>query len=91
MYIYELTPIAKRRQKKMVDVSLESVHFKELLYTPFILLILFKETFVYTRSERALRGPTLKGKVKNFCRQKGHGFIIPEEQEKPLIFVHISE
>lgn len=42
------------------------------------------------RSERAKEGPTFKGKVREFCRQKGHGFIIPDHEKNP-IFVHISE
>ena len=42
------------------------------------------------RSERALAGPTLCGTVKSFCRQQGHGFIIPRDGGEPL-FVHISE
>ncbi|XP_076075045.1 calcium-regulated heat-stable protein 1-like isoform X1 [Mytilus galloprovincialis] len=44
----------------------------------------------YSQSEKAKEGPTLKGKVEEFCRQKGHGFIIPEDGSGH-IFVHISD
>jgi len=44
------------------------------------------------RSERARAGPTRHGLIKSFCRQKGHGFIIPRDGKDPNpIFVHISE
>ncbi|XP_055337352.1 cold shock domain-containing protein CG9705-like [Paramacrobiotus metropolitanus] len=41
-------------------------------------------------SERALAGPTFHGKIKNFCRQKGHGFVTPHSGGED-IFVHISD
>lgn len=44
----------------------------------------------YSQSERAKEGPTLRGKVENFCRQRGHGFIIPEDGSGHM-FVHISD
>lgn len=44
----------------------------------------------FSQSERAKEGPTFKGKVREFCRQKGHGFIIPDHEKNP-IFVHISD
>ncbi|XP_061182599.1 calcium-regulated heat stable protein 1-like [Saccostrea echinata] len=44
----------------------------------------------FSQSERAKVGPVYRGKVKEFCRQKGHGFIIPEDGKHP-IFVHISD
>jgi len=44
----------------------------------------------FTRSEKALQSETYTGKVKNFCRNKGHGFIV-EDKTKESIFVHISE
>jgi 'Cold-shock' DNA-binding domain len=43
----------------------------------------------FYRSERAMVNPLEHGKVKRFCRQKGHGFISREQGED--IFVHISE
>ena len=33
----------------------------------------------------------LDGHVKTFCRQKGHGFIIPSGDDKEPIFFHISD
>jgi len=44
----------------------------------------------YSASERARAGPSHKGHVKTFCRNKGHGFITPEDGSDPL-FVHISD
>ncbi|XP_076459645.1 calcium-regulated heat-stable protein 1-like [Babylonia areolata] len=44
----------------------------------------------YSQSERALKAPLLKGIIKSFCRQKGHGFITHEDSTEPL-FVHISD
>ncbi|GAB1609159.1 hypothetical protein Ahia01_001201300 [Argonauta hians] len=45
----------------------------------------------YSASERAKCGPTLRGKVKEFCREKGHGFIQPEDPASCQLFVHISD
>ncbi|GFN86280.1 calcium-regulated heat stable protein 1 [Plakobranchus ocellatus] len=54
--------------------------------------ILPEERLVVTlRSERAAEGPSFKGVVKSFCRQKGHGFIHPEGDKSEDIFVHISD
>lgn len=44
----------------------------------------------YSQSERARAGPLYHGRIKSFCREKGHGFIIPSEGCDP-IFVHISD
>lgn len=41
-------------------------------------------------SEKALQNPELHGTVKSFCREKGHGFITPDEGGED-IFVHISD
>ena len=38
----------------------------------------------------AAAGPSFFGKIKAFCREKGHGFIAPNEGGDP-IFLHISE
>jgi len=43
-----------------------------------------------SQSERALQGPSFTGKVKSFCREKGHGFIIPDEGGDTM-FTHISD
>jgi len=53
-------------------------------------IIVYNDSGVICRSERARAGPTRHGVIKSFCRQKGHGFIIPRNDEEP-IFVHISE
>lgn len=42
------------------------------------------------RSERALGNPLETGKIKTFCREKGHGFVKPEKGGED-IFLHISE
>ena len=42
------------------------------------------------RSEKAMQSETCKGKVKEFCRSKGHGFIVGDNDHE-LQFVHISE
>lgn len=41
-------------------------------------------------SERALGNPLESGKIKSFCRERGHGFVTPEKGGED-IFVHISE
>ena len=52
---------------------------------------MFDNKFLFVFScERALQAPTLKGNIKTFCREKGHGFIKPKEGGDAL-FVHISE
>lgn len=43
-----------------------------------------------SESERILAGPTFHGKVEDFCRQKGHGFILPCDGGEKLFF-HISD
>ncbi|XP_069123778.1 calcium-regulated heat-stable protein 1-like [Argopecten irradians] len=49
-----------------------------------------------SQSEVASKSAVYKGIVKNFCREKGHGFIqeLEEDQtehEKETLFVHISD
>ena len=46
--------------------------------------------YLFFSNERAMAGPTLRGEIKSFCREKGHGFVIPESGGDPL-FTHISE
>uniref|UniRef100_A0A0B6ZR06 CSD domain-containing protein n=1 Tax=Arion vulgaris TaxID=1028688 RepID=A0A0B6ZR06_9EUPU len=50
-----------------------------------------RRTRTKSMSERAAEGPTHRGTVKTFCRQKGHGFIHPDDGHKEDIFVHISD
>ncbi|KAI3386785.1 hypothetical protein SNEBB_002880 [Seison nebaliae] len=43
-------------------------------------------------SERLKAQPEEEGVIKYFCRQKGHGFIIPKSKDScEEIFVHISD
>ncbi|RUS72344.1 hypothetical protein EGW08_019902 [Elysia chlorotica] len=53
--------------------------------------IITKRTRTKSMSERAAEGPSFKGAVKSFCRQRGHGFIHPEGDQSEDIFVHISD
>jgi len=41
-------------------------------------------------SEKAKAGPVLHGRIKSFCREKGHGFIVPDDGLE-TIFVHVSD
>jgi len=50
-----------------------------------------RRTRTYSQSERARAGPTVHGRIKSFCREKGHGFIVPLESHGDPIFVHISD
>lgn len=43
-----------------------------------------------SRSEMAAQSPRLEGVIKDFCRQKGHGFVTTKDGGTDL-FVHISE
>jgi len=47
-------------------------------------------TRTISESEKILASPTLRGKVVSFCRQKGHGFIEPDDGGENL-FMHISD
>lgn len=62
------------------------IHNKFLVPSP----VPTRRNRTYSQSERALQGETCNGKVKQFCRNKGHGFII-EEKTGDSIFVHISD
>lgn len=53
-------------------------------------VIFIKLNFVDFSSERALGNPLESGKIKSFCRERGHGFVTPEKGGED-IFVHISE
>ncbi|XP_074647675.1 cold shock domain-containing protein C2-like [Tubulanus polymorphus] len=52
-----------------------------------------KRTRTVSQSERALEGPTFYGVIQEFCRNRGHGFIIPHVRENgdERLFVHISD
>jgi cold shock CspA family protein len=37
-----------------------------------------------------MQQPTQLGVIKSFCRERGHGFVVPDSGGEPL-FVHISD
>lgn len=45
---------------------------------------------VFFSSAKAMSNPEETGKVKYFCRSRGHGFITPDNASDD-VFVHISE
>jgi len=49
-----------------------------------------KRERTYSQSQRAIDAADLSGTVRNFCRERGHGFIDPKKGGEP-IFVHISD
>lgn len=61
-------------------------HHKFLIPSP----IPTRRNRTYSQSEKAKEGPTFRGRVEEFCRQRGHGFIVPEDGSGH-IFVHISD
>lgn len=52
--------------------------------------IITRRTRTDSTSARALENPQETGKVKVFCRSKGHGFVTSDRSGED-IFVHISE
>ena len=72
-------------------VSLLPNIIKYSKYVTFLITIYFKNSsFSQYRSEVAAMGPSFFGQILEFCREKGHGFIKPKD-ENDKIFVHISE
>lgn len=49
-----------------------------------------KRVRTLSETERIASGPDYRGVIKNFCRNKGHGFIQPDGEAEP-VFLHISD
>ncbi|KAI0990151.1 hypothetical protein GJ496_000264 [Pomphorhynchus laevis] len=41
--------------------------------------------------QRIAGEPTVEGIIDSFCRQKGHGWIIPNDKKHEKVFLHISD
>lgn len=65
---------------------LASPHLSFLVPSP----VPCKRTRTYSASERVSSEPDRRGTIKSFCREKGHGFVVPENETEPL-FCHISD
>ena len=59
-------------------------HYNEILAMP------HKRIRTLSETERIASGPAYRGVITSFCRNKGHGFIKPNDGSEP-IFVHISD
>jgi hypothetical protein len=46
--------------------------------------------FICLRGERIAKTPSFHGVIESFCREKGHGFIIPDDNTEH-VFLHISK
>jgi len=70
--------------QSVVDSAEHHEHFLHHLTLPNRRMRTLSET------ERIAISPTFKGVINEFCRNKGYGFIKPEDGSEP-IFVHISD
>lgn len=52
--------------------------------------IITRRTRTYSASERAANTPSVTGRVKYFCRNKGHGYVTPDDGGEDL-FLHVSD
>ncbi|XP_023017477.1 cold shock domain-containing protein CG9705 [Leptinotarsa decemlineata] len=53
--------------------------------------IITKRNRTPSMCERIVKSKTLFGTIKSFCREKGHGFITPEDSSSDDLFVHVSD
>ncbi|CAG9862247.1 unnamed protein product [Phyllotreta striolata] len=52
--------------------------------------IITKRTRTPSLCERIVKSKNFYGLIKEFCREKGHGFIVPEDGTDD-VFVHVSD
>ncbi|XP_046855697.1 cold shock domain-containing protein C2-like [Xenia sp. Carnegie-2017] len=80
-----MTSSPEKEQKLAKGSEKEDSHF--LVPSP----IPTRRTRTTSQSSLAADSPLEHGTCKRFCRERGHGFITPDEGEKRDIFVHISD
>lgn len=75
------------KEKKSPRKSLDNIEGHFLLPSP----IPTRRIRTTSQSRLASDSPLQTGTCKSFCRQRGHGFITPDEGDARDIFVHISD
>ncbi|XP_071966041.1 calcium-regulated heat-stable protein 1-like [Antedon mediterranea] len=53
--------------------------------------IITRRTRTHSTSRAASNNPVKTGVIKEFCKHKGHGFIIPDGDSSTTLFVHVSD